>query len=365
MKTFHFHSPVKTYVHHNFEDTIRDLTVTRNNIAIISGKTSVIKTGFKDKIQEILKDKNLSFFSEIEENPSINTVIKGGKFIRQNKTDLIIAFGGGSAMDAAKAIALSATNQGSFYELLNLKNPAPALPVVAIPATCGTGSEMNSYAIITDLEKKDKINLSKDSMFPKAAILEPVFLKSLSSELLISTVFDAFTHAFEGYVSTRSNPFSDAIALNAVDVILSAINKSKGFENIDTDVAEEFLYGSSLAGIVILHTGTTLLHALGYYLTNHLGIRHGKANALLLSKYVQMCLKGNVKKIKDIQDIFHKQGFDLTNFAEKFYGKININDLISEKDSSNWIKYATGKPNAKFTPFDTGFENIKTILYEE
>jgi alcohol dehydrogenase class IV len=141
-----------TYVNSDFDQIILDLVKNKNKIAIISGKTSVIKTGFKDKIQQLLKNKNLSFFSEIEENPSINTIIKGGKFIKKQNIDIIIAFGGGSVIDAAKAIALFAENQGSFYEILNSENLKPALPVIAIPTTCGTGSEMNNYAIITDTE---------------------------------------------------------------------------------------------------------------------------------------------------------------------------------------------------------------------
>ncbi len=363
MKPFHFHSPVQTFAKHNFNEILEELCKNYNNITVISGKTSIIKTEFKDKIEFVLKNKEITFFNEVEENPSINTVIKGGNFLRKNKTDLVLAFGGGSAIDAAKAISLAATNKGSFYELLNHENPEPALPVIAIPSTCGTGSEMNSYSIITDLEKKDKVNLSKPSMFPKAAILEPQFIESLPKELLISTVFDAFTHAFEGYISKRSNPFSDAIALYAIDVILSAVKVSENFEKVNYEVLFEFLYSSSLAGIVILHTGTTLLHALGYYLTNHLGIHHGKANALLLNKYIEMCIKEKVDKLNNVQRIFKKYDFDILTFSEKFYGKTKIENLINNKNSSDWINYAINKPNAKFTPFDTSFENIKSIIY--
>jgi alcohol dehydrogenase class IV len=363
MQKFHFYSPVKTYVHHNFAEIITDLTKYHENITIVSGKTSPDKTGFKSEIYKTLRDKNLYLFNEIEENPSINTILKGGKYLRKNKTDLVIAFGGGSAIDAAKAIALAAKNNMSFYELINKQKLSSALPVIAIPTTCGTGSEMNSYAIITDLEKKDKVNLSKESMFPKAAILEPKFLVSLKKELLISTVFDAFTHAFEGYISKRSNPFSESIALYAIDVILKTIKESDNFMNLNLEILEKFLYGSSLAGIVILHTGTTLLHALGYYLTNNLGIHHGKANAILLEKYILMCIKGNVEKIKNIHNIFEKNNMVLSKFAEPFYGKTDINRLINKKDSVKWVEYAINKPNAKFTPFEVNFDTISSILY--
>ncbi len=362
-KQFSFHSPVLTYVNSDFDQTILDLVKNKNKIAIISGRTSINKTGFKNKIENLLKEKDIIFFSDIEENPSINTVLKGGKIIKKHKTEIIIAFGGGSVLDAAKAIALFAENQGSFYEILNSENLKPALPVLAIPTTCGTGSEMNNYAIITDKENMDKVNLSKNSMFPVAAILEPEFLNTLPKELLIATVFDAFTHSFEGFLSKRSNPFSDTIAIKSIEIILETIKKSNNFNKINHDILNKFLYASSLAGIVILHTGTTLLHALGYFLTNHKKIHHGKANALLFKYYIELCDFSENNKILLIDTLFKSKGFQLKNFSEDFYGKVNIDDIIPYSEADDFIKYAIGKKNAAFSPFEVEFQKVKQVLY--
>jgi len=361
--TYFFYSPVKTYVGEDFDKILLSLVGDARNISVISGKTTIIKTGFKERLEALLQDRNLLFFNEIEENPSINTVIQGGRVIQKHKSDLVIAFGGGSAMDAAKAVALFANNSGEFYEVFHAKKLKPALPVIAIPTTCGSGSEMNSYAIISDLEKMDKLTLSKESMFPVAAILEPHFLRTLDRELLRSTVFDAFSHAFEGYLSKRANPFSDAIALNSIDVILQTIIKSNGFEKLDDDVLSGFLYSSSLAGIVLLHTGTTLLHGLGYYFTNHKKIHHGKANAILLYAYVSLCRSAGVEKMTEVDKIFEKHGIELDRFAEPYYGRIKACDIVPENEADKFIRYAMGKPNAVFSPFDIDFDKIKQALY--
>lgn len=361
--TYSFHSPVKTYVGEDFDTLLLSLAGNAKNISIVSGATSIIKTGFKKRAESLLHDRNLLFFSEIEENPSINTVLKGGSALQRHKTDLVIAFGGGSAIDAAKAVALLAKNQGEFYEVLKAKDLKPALPVVAIPSTCGTGSEMNSYSIITDVETMDKVNLSKESMFPVAAILEPSFLRTLDDELIRATVFDAFSHAFEGYLSKRSNPFSDAIALSAIDLILQTIVKSNGFKKLDDEVLSDFLYASSLAGIVILHTGTTLLHALGYYFTNHKKIHHGRANAILLGAYVSLCRLDRVEKLAEVDTVFGKYGLDLDSFAKPYFGQEKVSDIVPSDEADTFVKYAIGKPNAVLSPFDIDFEKIKQALY--
>ncbi len=360
---FFFHSPVKAYVGEDFDRLLLSLAGDAENISIVSGATSIIKTGFKQRLASLFQNRNLLFFNEIEENPSIETVLQGGRVVERHSTDLVIAFGGGSALDAAKAVALFANNRGGFHEVFQAEELKPALPVIAIPTTCGTGSEMNNYAIITDLENMDKVNLSKESMFPAAAILEPSFLRTLDKELLRSTVFDAFSHAFEGYLSKRSNPFSDAVALNSMDLLVQTVVRSNGFENLDDDVLSSFLYSSALAGIVILHTGTTLLHALGYYFTNHKKIHHGKANAILLAGYVALCRSAGVDKMTAVDTLFTHYGLELDRFAEPYYGKEKVRDIVPENEADAFIRYAVGKPNAAFSPFAIDCDKIMQAFY--
>jgi alcohol dehydrogenase class IV len=355
MDKFSFYAPVKTYFKYDKYEILNELTCDVKNIGVISGKTAIEKTGFKAFLKESFNDKNFFFFSEVEENPSINTIIKGAKFLKRNRCEIAIGFGGGSSLDATKAIACFVENSGGFYELFERKNLNPSLKSILIPTTCGTGSEANNYCIITDVEKRDKINFFKETTFGDYALLFPEYLKFLSDETLISTIFDAFTHAFEGYISLRSTPFSDDIAKVAMKNILSVLKSYEDSGSLDYDLA---LYSSTLAGFVILHTGTTFLHAMGYYLTNVKNIHHGKANALLLPKYIKMLKDANVKKCEDVLSLLDKLNFDMVDFIEKFYKDTKIKEILCEEEIPKFITYSIGKKNTEYTPINANYENI-------
>jgi len=355
MDKFYFYGPVKTFFKYDKYEIFTELLKDFNKVGVISGKTSIYKTGFRDFLVDRFKGKEFLFFDEVEENPSINTIIKGGKFLRKNRCEIVIGFGGGSSLDASKAMACFANNDFGFYELLKKEKVAPSLPLILVPTTCGTGSEVNNYSIITDKEAVDKINFSKETTFADYAVLLPEYLKFLNEETLISTVFDAFTHAFEGYISLRGTPFSDFIAEEAMKNILHILKNFYENRIFDQDLA---LYSSTLAGFVILHTGTTLLHAFGYYLTNHKNIHHGKANAILLPKYFQILKEEKVEKFENVLRLIESVDFDMFGFIDKFYSGSDIKNILQTKEIERFVTYSVGKKNAGFTPVNTDFDNI-------
>ncbi|BAI80610.1 alcohol dehydrogenase, class IV [Deferribacter desulfuricans SSM1] len=356
MKDFTFYSPTKVYMTVNFYDVFKKEIVKYNKIALVCGKTAAYKTGFVDFLKEIKGD-NLFIFDEIEENPSINTVIKGGRFVRQNRCDLIVAFGGGSSLDAAKAIAAFATNNMGFYELLSQNGlPNPPIPIFAIPTTCGTGSEVNHYAIITDYEKNDKINFGKTANFPKKAFLNPEFLETLDENLIFATAFDALTHAFEGYLSVKANPFSDLLAKEAMNNICNVLKDN----DLDKEHLKLLLYSSTIAGTVIMHTATTLLHAMGYYLTNNKNIHHGTANFLLLPVYMKMLRFYKVGKLLSINEIVDNIEGLVEKYTEIF--NVDLRKLFTEEELKKLSKYAMGKNNVKNTLFQTTEEKLFEFL---
>ncbi|WP_022850304.1 iron-containing alcohol dehydrogenase [Limisalsivibrio acetivorans] len=350
MEGFVFRSPVKAHFGFGAMEEIKGILEPYKSVGVVSGKTAIEKTGFRSFLEETFSgSKNLSFYSQVEENPSINTIIRGGKFMRESKCDVILAFGGGSPLDAAKSIAAFATNHEGFYDLHYKKElPKPPLPVLAVPTTCGTGSEMNAYSIITDTEKLDKINFSKEGMFPKWAVLDPGLLRTLDEKTLLATVFDAFTHAMEGFISTKANPFSDMAAMTSMELIASTLASTDDLTS--DDALMNFMYASSLAGVVILHTGTTLLHALGYYLTNRKGIHHGTANAMLLEGYMQMLSDKSVQKFGVVPAVFSKHGFDMQKWLDRL-GAESLDNTLSDDEKLEMVKYALAKPNTKLTPF--------------
>ncbi len=356
MNPFFFQSPVKAFMGYEFAPLLKQLSAPYSRIAVITGQTSAVKSGFIDAIKPALKDKDLLYFSEIEENPSIETVTRGAGEVRKFNPDCILAFGGGSPLDAAKAIGLMSANPLPFGELMTSDAPISPPPIIAVPGTCGTGSEMNAYSIITDTAKMDKLNLTRENMFPRFAVLEPCFLNSLSDDTRFSTLFDAFSHAFEGFVSKRANPFSDALALHAIEIIFSIIadySKDMGFHT------ERALYASAVAGAVILHTGTTILHSLGYYLTNRRGVHHGKANALLLEGYMSMLQDGGASKLGKIREMERSAGIDICRFIRDFYGSSGLEGYVDADDFDDFASYSLSKSNAASTPVALSPEVLK------
>lgn len=357
---FSFHSPVQVFFGFESINKVKEILAPYKTIGVVSGKKSIEATGMREFLVNALHGKSLHFFSDVEENPSINTIVRGGSFMRSARCEVVVAFGGGSPLDAAKAIAAFATNHETFYDLLAKSHlPHKPLPILAIPTTCGTGSEMNAYSVITDVEKADKINFTKPEMFPKWAILDPNMLKTLDEQVLLATVFDAFTHAMEGLISLRANPFSDMCSITALELILGTL---KRHDEIMSDASlANFLYASSMAGVVISHTGTTLLHSLGYYLTNHKKIHHGTANAILLPYYMQMLQEQRILKFSVIPSLFEKHEFELDYWLERL-GAGSLNTILNFEEKRRMVEYAVTKPNVKFTPFKADVDYIIKTL---
>jgi len=361
MSQFSFHSPVKAFFGFNAIDNLQTLLKPYKKICVVSGRTSIDKAGFKKYLKTYFSTKEIFYFSEIEENPSINTIIKGGKFARECKADIVIGFGGGSPLDASKAIAAFATNNKGFYELLaqeELDN-AP-LPLIAVPTTCGTGSEMNNYAIITDTEKVDKVNFAKDNTFPKYAVIDPVFLRSLDKKVIYATAFDAISHAMEGFVSTRANPFSDSMAVTSMEIIMATF--AEGAVTSKDETLINFLYGSTLAGVTILHTATTLMHTLGYWLTNEKGIHHGTANAILMPYYLEMLRLKEVERYEVLASIMQKHEFDIAKWQSELGYDVSLKEIITLEEIEAMVDYAIDKKNAEWMPFKVEKDFVMDVL---
>ncbi|MGE4319479.1 MAG: iron-containing alcohol dehydrogenase family protein [Deferribacterales bacterium] len=361
MQQFSFHSPVHAYFGFNAIDNLHALLKPYSRVCVVSGEKSIEATGFKKYLEEYFRNKEIFYFNRIEENPSINTILKGGKFARECKAEVIIGFGGGSPLDASKAIAAFAANNKGFYELLVEETlEHEPLPVICVPTTCGTGSEMNNYSIVTDTEKLDKINFAKPNTFPKAAVIDPVFLRSLDKKIIYATAFDAFSHCMEGFVSNRANPFSDSHAVTGMEIILSTF--AAGADTSNDETLLNFLYGSTLGGIVILHTATTLMHALGYWLTNEKKIHHGTANAILLPYYLEMLRAKNVDKYHVVAGLMGKYEFDIARWQNEMGYDVSLKDIMSEEEIEKMTDYALTKKNSEWTPFEPEREFVLSIL---
>ena len=240
-----------------------------------------------------------TLFGDVEPNPSIETVTKGAAMYARQSCDGLIAVGGGSPMDAAKAIGMLATNGGDIREYFGadkIKKPLP--PLIALPTTCGTGSEVTQFTVVTDTEKQFKMGIGSPHNIPKVAIVDPALLAKLPSKIVASTGMDALCHAIESYTSQAAQPLSDAFNLHAIQLIARHLRPAVANGNA-VDLSGMAM-ASMLAGLGFNNTRTTLVHAMSHAVTAHAQVPHGIANAILVRYVMEFNLIGNPEKHADI-----------------------------------------------------------------
>jgi alcohol dehydrogenase len=225
----------------------------------------------------------LPVFDAVEPNPRHTTVDRAGELAREARADLIIGLGGGSALDAAKSVALLATNPGGIedYEGRERYRRAP-LPVVAIPTTCGTGSEVTWVAVITHTGRRFKMSIKGPKMYPAAALVDPGLLVSLPAPLVAATGLDALTHAIEAITAKPATPISDALALEAVRLIFRHLPGAHHDIRANAAAREGLMMGSLLAGMAFGNSDVGAVHCLAESVGSLYDTPHGLANAVFL-----------------------------------------------------------------------------------
>lgn len=254
---------------------------------IVCGKSGAKKSGALDDVCDVLRSVGADYtvFDKISENPPLLTCFEGGKLAADEKCDFVIGIGGGSALDAAKAIASFANNQGiAPEEIFNVASLKKGLPIIAIPTTAGTGSEANPYSVLSLPDGERKQTFNTRCSYPVYSFLDPTYTMSLPESFTVSTALDAFHHALESFLSPKSTDFSEMMALYAAKKIWDVLTEYP--ESYSYEQREKLLYASCAAGIAISVTGTGFPHPLGYSLTMLDGISHGRACAVFASAYV-------------------------------------------------------------------------------
>lgn len=308
---------------------------------IVTGAHSSKVNGSLDDVQSALKNQGISFlvFDGIEENPSVETCAKAAKLGIKEKVDFVIGIGGGSPLDASKAIALLIKNPQVDSSVFYKKIPLEALPVIAIPTTAGTGSEATPYAILTIHEQQTKQSISH-RIFPKAALIDPVYFKFMPEKVMIYTAVDALAHLIESYLSITTHKYFEFITLQGISLWKQAMAPylNASWDKSPLDLSdnqrtnemlahvdyESLVNASTLAGICISQTGTSLPHGMSYPVTYEHKLAHGCAVAIFLPSYI--------KRYEDTNRVNHLlKRLGMENQPDKFAAFIN---------------YLLGKPKA-------------------
>ena len=348
---------------------------------VVTGGSSMKKGGFLQRVEDVLKETGLEvlLFEGVEPDPSIETVFRGAKAMQEFEPDVIVAIGGGSPIDAAKAMWV-------FYEYPNLtfddiKDPfsMPKLRkkaiFAAIPSTSGTATEVTAFSVITDYSTHVKYPLADFEITPDIAILDTNIPLTMPKKLTAHTGMDALTHAIEAYVATARSEFSDALALKAISDIYDSIVASY---NEDKDARGKMHIAQCLAGMAFSNALLGIVHSLAHKIGAQYEIPHGCCNAIMLSYVIQYNAKVCPERFADIARTMGLPGRtneqlinSLVDAIRALNTKLNIPNSYKEygvteekfKETVDFISArAVEDPCTASNPRPTDVENMKKVL---
>ncbi len=326
---------------------------------IFTGRRSSKENGSLEDLINVLEEFGVQYlvWNKVPENPDFQSLEKAVEEVGNERYDFVVGLGGGSPMDFAKAMAILLINKNlSPEDLYNKGTYDRALPVIAIPTTSGTGSEVTQYSVLTD-RAGNKRGFGSELIFPKVSLVDPQYTLFMNSDITLTTGLDALCHAVEGYMSKRATPISDILAVEAVKRISISLPRVIA-DPKNEQHRENMMMASLMAGIVISQTGTTVAHALGYPLTTEKGVRHGLATAVTLIEVLKVMSEEAEERVKEILKPF--KGIDgLKNFFRDLgtFRKVEI----SQDDIERWTEKVSKARHIQFSPGNFSKETILRI----
>ena len=345
--------------------------------AFICTDPGLIKAGAAKKITDVLDKANLEYliFSDVQQNPTIENVKDGVEKFKESGADYIIAIGGGSAMDCAKAVAIIINNP-EFSDVRSLEGVADTknkcVPIIAVATTAGTAAEVTINYVITDVEKNRKFVCVDPHDMPIVAIVDPGMMMTMPKELTAATGLDALTHAIEGFTTKAAWEMTDMFHLKAIELIAKYLRKA--VEN-DEEAKEKMALASYLAGMGFSNVGLGIVHSMAHPLGAFYGTPHGVANAIILPTVMEYNAEYTGEKFREIAKAFgikhtrkmtpeeyRKATVDAVrqlahdvNIPENLKGIMDIKDLDFIAESALNDVCTGGNPR------DTNLEEIKEL----
>lgn len=271
-------------------DMVADIAELGGTRAFIVTDAGVMSTGLIDRITSGLGDAIdvVGVYSDVPPNSAVHVVEAASAQAREAGADLLIAIGGGSPIDTAKAMRIVLTEGGRLldYEGVNVLERR-LIPMVAIPTTAGTGSEVTTFAVIKDEEQNIKLSFTSPYLAPELAILDPEMTTTLPVHLAAATGMDALTHAIETYVSTEHEPMSDALAIGAIDIISNHLRDACKDSETNEEARGQMLIASAMAGIAFTNAYLGAVHALAHATGGHFPVHHGLVNSIFLPHVIR------------------------------------------------------------------------------
>ena len=283
-QTFTFEAPARITFGVGAVGKLPELVAGLGNRALVVSDPGIAKAGILDRVEGLLREASVAAeaFTQVEPNPSVETTHAAHDLFRRTRAAFVVAVGGGSAMDVAKVVGALAAHGGTVHDYEGIgKVPGPGVPVVAIPTTAGTGSEVTVFAVITDRERKFKMSVGSPHLVPQVALCDPELTLSMPQPLTAATGMDALTHAIECYVNTVYNPIAKSLALEAMQMIGRSMRVAYA-NGRDLAARTSMLLASTMAAMAFTRTRLGNVHAMSHPLGAHFDVPHGVANAILL-----------------------------------------------------------------------------------
>jgi alcohol dehydrogenase class IV len=276
-----------------------------SNVLIV-GDPGVLQAGIVARLEEPLEKAGIpySIFTEVGMEATIESVDKGTELAKEMGADIVVGVGGGSALDTAKAVGLMLKNPGNIRDYVGIDLvPGPGAPVIAVPTTAGTGSELTRFSVLSD--KAAKIKLSVGSMYncPTLALCDPELTVTLPPHITAATGMDALTHALESFVNKATQPISEALSIQSMKLVAKSLRLAV-VQGENVDARHDMLLASTIAAMAFNTTRLGLAHALAMPLGGQFKIPHGVVNAILLPEVMKFNLIGNQAKYAEIARIF-------------------------------------------------------------
>lgn len=330
----------KIYFGDNALDRILELSYEK--ILVITDpfiEKSGMLTLITDRLQQAFID--FDIFSDVVPDPPLQKITAGVEYLIKSNPDCIIAIGGGSAIDSAKSIR-------EFGKRATQKDIA----LIAIPTTSGTGSEVTSFAVVTDVEKNIKYPLVSDSMLPTEAILDAELVRSVPASVTADTGMDVLTHAIEAYVSINNNEFSAALAEKAIEICGTFLLRSY-LDNGDTHARKKMHVASCLAGLAFNSASLGLNHGIAHAIGAKFHIPHGRANAIVLPHVIEF--NSGINKHSKSKKEYPKCVEKYCNVA-KLLGVNNFNEITTIRALVGWIQFMNKEMNIPLSISQCGID---------
>ncbi|MBN2493871.1 MAG: iron-containing alcohol dehydrogenase [Deltaproteobacteria bacterium] len=346
-----------------------EVAAIKRRCLLVTGRRAARLSGLLERVQECLLSARIEsvLFDQVEPNPTVDTIREGVALAQDKKARWVLAVGGGSAMDAAKAIAMMAVNEGEIREFFSGARPGhPPMPVVAVPTTAGTGSEVTPFSVLTDVSECDKFGLAHPNLFPRLAILDPEVTVSMPEQVTVNSGLDVLCHAVEAIFSKKRSDLSDLYARRAIDRLATHLPVSRT-EPANLEARSGMQLAAAFAGMAIADTATLVPHALGYPVTVRYDIPHGRATVLLLPAFLErMCdLEVQRPRAAYVGRVLGEEA-DPPKALRAFIEQLGVAPRLTaygfqEKDIPMFVQQSLDKKHLGITPGEWGEQQLEDL----